>query len=272
MIRLLHDGPQTGARNMAVDEALMESAKEGRVTLRFYEWEPGALSFGRNQTAAGKYDAESAATRGIDIVRRPTGGRAVYHHRELTYSVTAPIKLWGSLRDAYCRINRALAFGLQTLGAPVTCAGERVSAPVPGTTPTSIPRPTARACFRDPLPGEVTAEGRKLIGSAQWRDGGALLQHGSILLVNEQCVTEELRTGFGATETAERSDAHTGAIGLTDLLADAPSIAELVQAFVTGFESEFETDVRAGSLSDSERRDADQLVSRYEDSTWTWRR
>jgi lipoate-protein ligase A len=90
--------------------------------------------------------------------------------------------------------------------------------------------------------------------------------------VNEQCVTEELRTGFGATKTAERSDAHTGAIGLTDLLADAPSIAELVQAFVTGFESEFETDVRAGSLREAEEQSADQLVSRYSDPSWTWRR
>jgi len=271
MIRLLHDGPHTGARNMAVDEALMESAREGVITLRFYEWEPGALSFGRNQTAAGKYDTESAAARGIDIVRRPTGGRAVYHHRELTYSVTAPIKLWGSLRDAYCRINGALAFGLQTLGAPVTCAGERASATA-GTRPTSIPQLTARACFRDPLPGEVTAEGRKLIGSAQWRDGGALLQHGSILLVNEQCVTEELRTGFEGTETAALSDAHTGAIGLTDLLANAPPLVELVKALAAGFESEFETAVCAGSLSEAETQSADQLVSRYTDFTWTWRR
>jgi len=271
MIRLLHDGPQTGARNMAVDEALMEFAKEGRVTLRFYEWEPGCLSFGRNQTAAGKYDAASAAARGIDIVRRPTGGRAVYHHRELTYSVTAPIKLWGSLRDAYCRINGALAFGLQTLGAPVACAGERASATA-GASPTSIPRPTARACFRDPLPGEVTADGRKLIGSAQWRDGGALLQHGSILLVNEQCVTEELRTGLEGTETAAQSDAHTGAIGLTDLLASAPPLAELVKALAAGFESEFETAVCAGSLSEAEAQSADRLVPRYTESTWTWRR
>jgi hypothetical protein len=90
--------------------------------------------------------------------------------------------------------------------------------------------------------------------------------------VNEQCVTEELRTGLEATETAERSDAHTGAIGLTDLLADAPSITELVEALVAGFESEFETDVCAGSLSEAEGQSADQLVSRYTDSSWTWRR
>ena len=107
MIRLLHDGPQPGARNMAVDESLMSSAQDGLVTLRFYAWEPGTLSFGRNQTAAGKYNADRAAARSIDIVRRPTGGRAVYHHQELTYAVTAPADLWGSLRETYCRINQA---------------------------------------------------------------------------------------------------------------------------------------------------------------------
>ena len=143
MIRLIHDGPGQGAWNMAVDEALMESGRRGEVTVRFYEWEPGCLSFGRNQTAAGQYDAAEARERGIDVVRRPTGGRAVYHCKELTYSVSAPVDAWGSLRDAYCRINHALAAGLQSLGTPVVCAGSG---------PATTPRPTARACFRDPLP------------------------------------------------------------------------------------------------------------------------
>ncbi len=100
MIRLLIDEALPGVRNMAVDEALMRSASTGNaagVTLRFYRWEPGCLSFGRNQEARGAYDPDAAADRGIDIVRRPTGGRAVYHHRELTYSVTAPAGTWGSL-------------------------------------------------------------------------------------------------------------------------------------------------------------------------------
>ncbi|TFG63686.1 MAG: lipoate--protein ligase family protein [Gemmatimonadales bacterium] len=264
MIRLLHDGPQTGGRNMAADESLMNSAREGLVTVRFYGWEPGALSFGRNQTAAGKYDAEMAAVRSIDIVRRPTGGRTVYHHRELTYCVTAPAELWGSLREAYCRINQALASGLQSLGAPVVCVSDGVSTPAP--------RPTARACFSDPLPGEVTAEGRKLVGSAQWRDKGALLQHGSILLINEQRVTEELRMGAGGQGAAARQDADTGAIGLSDLLSRVPPVVKLVKALAAGFETEFDTEVRAGSFSTAETRTSDRLLARYTDPAWTWRR
>lgn len=263
MIRLVHDGPLPGARNMAIDEALMESARAGAVTVRFYEWGPGCLSFGRNQAAAGQYDERAAASRGIDIVRRPTGGRAVYHHRELTYSVTAPADAWGPLRGAYCRINSALAAGLQALGAPVDCAGVRRATPTP--------RPTARACFRDPLPGEVTAEGRKLVGSAQWRDGGAMLQHGSILLRNEQRVTEELQTGSNG-RLAARSDAHTGAIGLAELLDTIPSTESLADALRGGFESEFFTAVETGVLTDEEQSAVSRLTDRYLDPAWTWRR
>jgi len=263
-MRLVHDASLPGARNMAIDEALMESARQGDITIRFYGWDPGCLSFGRNQAAAGHYDADAATARGIDIVRRPTGGRAVYHCRELTYSVTAPADAWGSLGYAYCRINRALAKGLQALGAPVACAGERTGGATPG--------PTARACFRDPLPGEVTAEGRKLIGSAQWRDGGALLQHGSILLANEQRVTEELRMTSRGPGSASRSDAHTGAIGLGDLMKAIPSMADLVGALRAGFETEFDIPVEAGSLGKPELEAVARLIDRYEDPTWTWRR
>ncbi|MFW6083833.1 MAG: lipoate--protein ligase family protein [Gemmatimonadota bacterium] len=269
-IRLLVHDPQTGDRNMAVDEALMRSAREGRVTLRLYRWEPGCLSFGRNQTARGAYDPEGAAARGIDVVRRPTGGRAVYHHAELTYSVTAPSDTWGSLREAYCRINRALAEGLRELGVPAACAGESARRG-------RAPGPTASACFRNPLPGEVTVGGRKLIGSAQWRDGGALLQHGSLLLRNEQAVTESLRTQRlvpapggegGPGETA----AESGAIALDELLARPPSPEELVAALAAGFEREFVRPVRPGALSPVVASLADELSARYRDPEWTWRR
>lgn len=245
---------------MAVDEALMESARAGVVTLRFYRWRPGTLSFGRNQAARGRYDAAEARSRGIGIVRRPTGGRAVYHHRELTYSVTAPTDAWGSLRDAYCRINRALADGLRKLGADVRCAaaGSRNTAP---------PRPSARACFRDPLPGEVVAGGRKLVGSAQWRDRGALLQHGSLLLVNDQQVTEDLLITPPPTR-----DAHAGAIALCEVLDAAPPLADLEACIARSFEQEFALRLEPGTLTPAEKRRAARLEARFADTGWTWRR
>jgi lipoate-protein ligase A len=265
-IRLLIDPPQPGVRNMAVDEALMRSSAAVGVTLRFYEWEPGCLSFGRNQPARGAYDPDAASARGIDVVRRPTGGRAVYHHRELTYSVTAPAGTWGSLRETYRRINRALAAGLRDIGAPVVCAEE-------GRSVARAPRPSARACFRDPLPGEVTAGGRKLIGSAQWRDGGALLQHGSLLLVDEQEFVELLRTHRGG----ERSRVTTvpvdaGAISLADVLDPPPPLSGLTAGLVGGFEREFGAPVRPGKLTADEFEAAAALEARYSEPAWTWRR
>lgn len=259
---LVHE-PRSGGRNMAVDEALMRSAREGVVTLRFYRWEPGCLSFGRNQAVRGEYDPAAAAARGIGVVRRPTGGRAVYHHRELTYSVTAPAKAWGSLREAYCRINRALADGLGRLGVAARCAAEPASAG-------RAPGPTARACFRDPLPGEVIAEGRKLIGSAQWRDGGALLQHGSLLLKDEQRTAESLRMHH--TEHEPVATRESGAIALDELLAPLPAPADLVAALAAGFAREFARPVEPGELSQDEASLAEQLSARYRDPEWTWRR
>ena len=242
---------------MAVDEALMDSARAGQATLRLYGWEPGCLSFGRNQTARGRYDGRRAAERGIDVVRRPTGGRSVFHHRELTYSVTAPAEAWGGLRDAYLRINRALAAGLRALGAPARVVEGRGSGP--------IPRPTVRACFRDPLPGEVIADGRKLIGSAQWRDGGALLQHGSLLLHNDQSTVEDLRIGGpGAVDVP--------AAGLAEYLDPLPDADTIAGALSASFASELGCLVIREELTATELGEADRRLGRYEDDAWTWRR
>lgn len=256
-LRCVAHGPARGAWNMAVDEALMDSARAGHTTLRLYGWEPACLSFGRNQTARGRYDGAQAAARGIDVVRRPTGGRSVFHHRELTYSVTAPADSWGGLREAYLTINRALAAGLRRMGAPaqVVEPGEEVR----------IPRPTVRACFRDPLPGEVVADGRKLIGSAQWRDRGALLQHGSVLLHNDQATVEDLRIGSaGAAEVP--------ATGLAELLSPLPDVATISEVLAASFGAELEIERVQVDLSQAERAAAEIVHAKYQADAWTWRR
>ena len=242
---------------MAVDESLLAGARAGRVTLRLYGWDPGCLSFGRNQTARGRYDGGRASRHGFDVVRRPTGGRSVFHHREITYSVTAPANAWGGLREAYLKINRALAAGLRDLGAPADIVPRKGAA--------VSPRPTVRACFRDPLPGEVVAGGRKLIGSAQWRDGEALLQHGSLLLHNDQSVVEELRIGGpGPMEVP--------ATGLADVLDPLPGPADIAEALIASFARELGMEATREDLSAAEARDARSIQDRYTDDAWTWRR
>jgi lipoate-protein ligase A len=157
---------------MAVDEELLaESARSGACVLRLYRWDPPTLSIGRNQSL------QSIARDGIPLVRRPTGGQAVWHEHEVTYAVTAPIIVFGSLRIAYREIHTRLTTALRVLGVDATLATARP--PV---------RPSARptSCFAVPVGGEILVGGRKLVGSAQVRRGDAFLQHGSILLNGSQ--------------------------------------------------------------------------------------
>lgn len=242
---------------MAVDEALLETARRGTITIRFYGWAPGCLSLGRNQAARNRYDVEKLRALSIDVVRRPTGGRAVFHDREITYSVTAPVAGLGSLRSSYERINRALANGLRRLGVPASVA----SASGRG----SAPRPSLRACFRDPMPGEVVADGRKLVGSAQWRDADALLQHGSILLFDDQSLTEEVRSASGPATAVE-------AACLASLLPAPPAPEVVIQHLREGFAEVFERVPEREELADEERNRASRLEDRYRDPRWTWRK
>ena len=265
-VRCLEHPAAPGPRNMAVDEALMDAARRGETLVRFYRWSPPCLSLGRNQPARGLYDRDAARELGVDVVRRPTGGRAVYHHREVTYAVAAPAGRWGSLRESYALLNRALIAGLSAVGVPAAAA--RTGGATPG--------PSPRACFRDPLPGEVVVDGRKLVGSAQWRDGGALLQHGSVLLRAEQEMAERLRRE-DAEDVGRRSDPRarsddSSETGLAEVLDREPSAEEVVAALREGFAEVLGIPLRPASLSDAEEERARELEPRYRDDGWTWRR
>ena len=156
----------SGAENMARDEALLADAgRTGAAFLRLYRFDPPCLSFGRNDSAV--------EHGGVATVRRPTGGRAVWHEHEVTYAVAAPLSTFGRLRDAYRAIHGRLAAALRSLGADAVLADDR---------PTIRLSDRPASCFAATVGGEVLVNGRKLIGSAQVRRGAAFLQHGSILL------------------------------------------------------------------------------------------
>lgn len=159
---------RSGAENMQIDEALLDDVvRSGNAFLRLYRWDPPTLSVGRNQ----------AITQiNVPVVRRPTGGQAVWHEDEVTYAVAAPISAFGSLRMAYGEIHTRLVKALQAMGVDAVLAGRPAV------------RPSARpvSCFAQPEGGEILVHGRKLVGSAQLRRGTAFLQHGSILLDGRQ--------------------------------------------------------------------------------------
>src|SRR5687768_9379739 len=126
--RLLLAAPRSGAENMARDSALQtRAARTGETVFSIYSWTRPTLSFGRHQPAAGLYDIEKLRSANVETVRRPTGGRAILHDREVTYSVTAPLRGAAPLRQTYARFNRILLDGLRRLGVDVELAspGER---------------------------------------------------------------------------------------------------------------------------------------------------
>jgi lipoate-protein ligase A len=230
---------------MASDQAMLDVAEsEGRSLLRLYTWEPACLSFGRNEAALRRYDRERIAALGLDVVRRPTGGRAVWHSGELTYAVAAPLGRYGSLAEAYCRIHTMLAVALRRIGAEVSLAPRRT-------------RPSALhgACFADPVGGEIVARGRKLVGSAQLRQGNAFLQHGSILITGSQ----------ETVALVSRTPSPTGGeITLEEILGGRVAreeVAEAIRVVATDLEETHEV-AEAAPRHGERHRSAD----------WIWRR
>jgi lipoate-protein ligase A len=240
---------------MARDSGLMDRAREtGESVFCVYSWERPTLSLGRNQTARGRYDLDRIRQRGLGVVRRPTGGRALLHHREVTYSVTAPVRHGEALLDTYRWINRILLRGLERLGVEAAEASATEPAPRPGMLP----------CFATPGDGELVSRGLKLVGSAQVRENGSLLQHGSILIEDDQSIIaqvslEEFSVGLPPAAT------------LTGALGRCPSVAEVADALVDAL-AEVEHTVPEPLAEDEVAHFAGRYVERFSNELWTWRR
>lgn len=231
-----------GPENMAVDQALLEEAgHSGRAYLRLYRWTPSCLSFGRNEPALTRYDRAEIERRGISVVRRPTGGRAVWHDRELTYAVAAPIAVFGTLAQAYRIIHERIATALGTVGVVATVA--------PAARPESI---GAGACFASAVGGEVVAGRRKIVGSAQVSSGAAFLQHGSILLDGSQELVRSVTRGPARAG---------GETTLSNLAKRAVSFDDVADAIVSSWTP---PPIPAPAPS--------VPPGRFADADWTWRR
>ena len=236
---------------MAVDEALARTLPPGEGVLRLYSWERPTISFGRNEPARGRYSEERGVGLGYDFVRRPTGGRAVLHDQELTYAVVVPARAFGGVRAAYRRINQALAAALRSLGAGVGLAEGEAPLPL-----------DSGPCFQSPAPGEIVADGRKLVGSAQAKIGKALLQHGSLLLDGDQS---------GLSSVSLVGEDPGDPITLSEM---APTAREddVAEAVVRAMRGEFEgvwSDGRPVEATDAVAREL--IATRYDLDIWTWR-
>ena len=254
--RLMLVPPRSGAENMARDSALMDRARATREHIfTVYSWAEPTLSLGRNQTAKDRYDLREIEKRGIGVVRRPTGGRALLHWREVTYSVAGPAPEHELLTDSYNAINRILLQGLVRLG--VEAREWRGGQPTPP--PGDIP------CFAAPAEGELTSEGAKLVGSAQVREDGAFLQHGSILIHDDQQIISSLLVQRSVE--IEPPDAAT----LAGALGREPSVEEVAAALFGAVQTLEDPD--AIHLDEHELDAATNThLDRYRNPLWTWRR
>jgi len=239
---------------MAIDSALLDMADgEGAAFLRLYSWFPYCLSFGRHEPATRRYSRAEIEARGLDCVRRPTGGRAVWHARELTYAVAAPLAAFGGLHGAYHSIHQMLAAAVGSIVVNGQLALAGAARPL---------GPSAGPCFAEPVGGEVLLDGHKVIGSAQLRQGNAFLQHGSVLLEDDQALVGILAGYSAPRERASLSAGMGRMVGFGEM---AQAIVQAAPGLLgpLGDEIALPTSVAARAAHHAER---------FQDSAWTWQR
>jgi lipoate-protein ligase A len=262
--RLLTTPPAHGAWNMAVDEAILEGVGSGDSppTLRLYAWEPACLSLGYAQPLT-DVDLPRLHEHGWDLVRRPTGGRAILHTDELTYSVIAPLaeqRVAGTILESYSRLAAALVEAFSLLNLPVEIHEQKV-----GNSKTPNP-----VCFEVPSSSEITVRGKKLVGSAQARRKEGILQHGSLPLTGDLTrilqvlvFPDEEARSRAASRLLERASTVETALGRV------VSWNEAAQAFTAAFRSTLTLTLLLGELSPLEKARSEQLVAeKYTFADW----
>ncbi|WP_309091557.1 biotin/lipoate A/B protein ligase family protein [Domibacillus sp.] len=270
----LDTGNQNAAYNMAVDEALLDWHSKGLIPpiVRFYGWEPAALSIGYFQKAEKEVDFDAVRNYGLGFVRRPTGGRGVLHEHELTYSVIVSEEhpdMPTGVTEAYRVISEGVLQGFRKLGLAAEFAVPRTEEEK-----ASLKNPRSSVCFDAPSWYELVVEGRKVAGSAQTRQKGVILQHGSILLDLDEDklfslfhypndrVKERMKKAFG-----------NKAVAINALRAEPVTLDEARVAFKQGFEEGLNIDLEPLVLTDDQKRQIETIQrDRYENPDWNFRR
>ncbi|MFC2064916.1 biotin/lipoate A/B protein ligase family protein [Chloroflexota bacterium] len=264
--RLLVHPPASGPWNMAVDEAILDSIGLGESlpTVRLYAWDPPCLSLGYSQSIH-DVDQDRLSEKGWGLVRRMTGGRAILHADELTYSLIAPHNnslVAGSLLESYHKIARGLLKALHFLG---------ISGEINQDSQNMDSNHSGPVCFEVPSPYEITYQGKKLIGSAQARRKQGILQHGSLPLFGDlgriievlAFVNERIRR-----ETLKRLMDHaTNVEMITGSCLDWELAAG---AFQKSFQTEMDLDLLPGKLTSKEKEIIPELIrTKYSNPDWT---
>jgi lipoate-protein ligase A len=234
MWQLIVDEAMDGRRNMDIDAALLEEVEnspEARTIVRFYGWRIPTVSLGKNQKIDKAVDVDYCRACGIDVVHRPTGGRAVLHDDELTYAVASnDASAFGdSIYGNYKRVSEALCLGYNRLGVPAVLAPD--TRKIAG-----LPDDSDPPCFLSPARYELMVEGRKIVGSAQRRIRRSFLQHGSMPITCDRLALAR------STRMTDAKPLETEMAGIAEFLSTRPTLDELRGAFIQAFQDYFSID------------------------------
>ena len=279
--RLIKDNYHTGFMNMAIDEAIMIAHREGLVppTIRFYQWSPPAVSLGYFQDLKKEIDVDVCRNLGIDIVRRPTGGKAVLHDKELTYSFIIkedhPL-VNNSILETYKKISGGMIRGLSYIGVTAKLVPLREkfkSDSLPKREKSETHHSDFKSiCFSVPSQYEVQVEGKKIVGSAQVRKREIVLQHGSLLIELEK---DKLFSvfNFPSVHIRERLKTRFNATSLEEILKRKINFSELSEILPRGFEEEFGVRLAEGKLTEQEEKISKELLeNKYSTYEWNYER
>lgn len=269
-LRLVRDSQfRDGACNMAADCAILEAVSAGSQppTLRLYGWDPFCLSIGYGQRRS-DVDMTSLVKRGWQLVRRPTGGKAILHGDELTYSLCLPRDhslAAGSVVDSYRRISRGLLRALEYLGLPVRSEKQRTAVQSLDLGP---------VCFEISSHYEITIDGRKLVGSAQMRRKSGILQHGTIPLTGDVTrICDVLSFESEEAREQQRQQVRQRGLALSEAMDGPPTWDTVADALEFGFGRAFGLDLHAEMLTDGESARMRELKEeRFANPDWTSKR
>ncbi|TSB44707.1 lipoate--protein ligase family protein [Alkalicoccobacillus porphyridii] len=272
--RFIDSGKQSPAYNMALDEALLNWHSEGKIppTIRFYGWNPATLSIGYFQRVEKEVDMEAVKRHNLGFVRRPTGGRGVLHDQELTYSVIvseAHPNMPASVTEAYRVISEGLLEGFKEAGLDAY-----FSIPSTEEDKEALKNPRSAVCFDAPSWYELVVEGRKVAGSAQTRQKGVILQHGSIILdIDEDKLFDLFRYSSDRLRERMQRNFKNKAVAINALKETPMTVEEASAIFKLGFERGLSIQLEPYTLTSEEEDEVQAIIDRrYGKDEWNFRK
>lgn len=269
----VNSGPCDPAYNMALDEALLHWHSEGQIppVIRFYEWNSAALSVGYFQKAQRDIDFEQLHSLNIGFVRRPTGGRAVLHEHELTYSMIVSEQypnMPKTVTEAYRVLSEGLLNGFRNLGLDAY-----FSIPQTSEEKDALAKPKSAVCFDAPSWYELVVEGKKIAGSAQTRQDGVILQHGAILIdLDEEKLLSIFKFANEELREKMRRKLPEKAVSINSLSTKDITVEMCIEAFYKGFKEALNINLQSYELTNEQKLFVEQLAeSKYRSDEWNYK-